>query len=68
MLGPIDDRILRAFLQYGYLTPEQITRLYYSKGSRTCVYTKLKKLKDAGYLESLALPRPTVKWTVPSLV
>ena len=68
MLSPVDDRILRAFLQYGYLTPDQITRLYYSKGSRTSVYAKLKKLKDAGYLERLALPRPTAKGTVPAVV
>ena len=67
MLGPVDYRILLAFLQYGYLTPVQVTRLYYSKGNLTNVYTRLKALTEAGYLQRLLLPRRVQRGTLPSV-
>jgi hypothetical protein len=55
-LRGIDDRFLRLIYHYHLLTPEHITRRYYSPGSLTFVKARLKVLVDHGYLEANAQP------------
>src|SRR5215211_6806716 len=50
-LGEKDDAILSALTQYYFLSAEQLTRLFYSKGSLAYVQKKLKTLTDAGYTQ-----------------
>lgn len=48
-----DEKILRAFTTYPYLTSEQLTRLLYSKGSAHYVSAKLKSLIEQKLLHRL---------------
>src|SRR4051812_35160928 len=52
-LGIKDDAILDALNRYYYLTPEQVTRLFYSSGSLTLVKAKLKRLVESGHCQRL---------------
>src|SRR5207248_622312 len=49
-----DEKILRAFTTYPYLTVEQVTRLCYAKGSARYVSAKLKTLTENKFLHRLA--------------
>src|SRR5689334_535633 len=56
MLDGVDDKYLRAFGRFHYLTARQVTKLFYSSGSFTTVQARLKRLSDSEYLLPLALP------------
>ncbi len=56
MLDGVDDRYLRSFGRFHYLTAKQVTRLFYKPGSFTTVQARLKRLSDNEYLLPLALP------------
>ncbi len=49
-----DEKILRMFTIYPYLTGEQVTRLCYAKGSSTYVSARLKTLTEQKFLYRLA--------------
>lgn len=51
-----DDAIIHAVYTYRYLTSEQITRLFFSKGSGSHVRVIIKSLSDAEYLYRFHLP------------
>jgi Replication-relaxation len=55
-----DEKILRLFATYPYLTGEQITRLLYSNGSARYVSAKLKALTQQKCLQRLA--RETINY------
>jgi len=55
-----DEKILRLFATYPYLTGEQITRLLYSNGSARYVSAKLKALTEEKFLHRLA--RETINY------
>jgi hypothetical protein len=56
MLDGVDDKYLRAFGRFHYLTAKQVTSLFYKAGSFTTVSARLKRLSDNEYLLPLALP------------
>ncbi len=47
VLKPHHERILEALFKYHFLTVEQVTRLFYSRGSMTTVRSLLSKLAQA---------------------
>lgn len=56
VIGPVDDDLLKAVYRYYYLTIDQITRLFYSKGARSHAAGRLKRLADADYLHRIVTP------------
>jgi hypothetical protein len=64
---PYHERILEALYRYHFLTTEQVTRLFYSRGSLTTVRALLYELALKKYVMFLYLPRPTPLGSVPKI-
>ena len=56
-ISAAEDRVLPLFLFYHVLTPEQICRLLYKRGSLTFAYDVLARLAKKEYLQVIAYPR-----------
>ncbi len=65
--GFADEAVLRLVATYHYLTAQQICRARYAPGSLTRVQTIVKRLRDAGYLQAIFLPRRTQAGSAPSV-
>ena len=61
VVRPADERVLRALLDYHFLTPEQMTRLLFSAGAKTHVYDKLHRLAEAKHVRALPMLRPQIR-------
>ena len=64
---PHHERILEALYRYHFLTVEQVTRLFYSRGSLTTVRSILSELAKAQYALYLYLPRSTPTGSLPKI-
>lgn len=67
MLGASDERVIAACGRYHFLTAQQVCRLFYRRGSRSYVQSKLKWLTDCGYFQRLFLPRASQHGSSPSV-
>lgn len=65
--GLADEAVLRLLGTYHYLTAQQICRALYSPGSLTRVQTIVKRLRDAGYIQAIFLPRRSQTGSAPSV-
>ena len=64
---PHHERILEALYRYHFLTIEQVTRLFYSRGSMTTVRSILSELAKSQYALYLYLPRSTPTGSLPKI-
>lgn len=55
-LSERDDALIRAVYDFHFLTVDQVTRLFFSRGSVEHVRVVLKELSDTGYLFRLKMP------------
>jgi len=64
---PHHERILAALYAYHFLTVEQVTRLFYSRGSLTTARSLLHTLAMEKYILFLYLPRPPPTGSLPKI-
>lgn len=55
-LSERDDALIRAVYDFHYLTVDQVTRLFFSRGSLEHVRVVLKELAEKGYLDRMKMP------------